>query len=356
MSLVPVSSFDVMPQAADLAARIARTEFVPQGLRNRPEAVLAAVLAGHEMGIGPMESLSHIAVIDGRPTFAAELMRAQVLRRGHEIWVEESTVTRAIVVGRRHGSAHEVRATWTMDDARKANLAGKRNWQHYPRQMLVARASAELIRNAFPDVLGATRYVTEEVLYDPDFERLDVDQPTAEGNGSTAPAPAKRTAKRAARATKAAAAPIDVEASGEEPPNPLATIPDPSEPLPVEEPPAAPQASQAATDGPAPSDSPPEATAPVEIVLDRLTDDQRRAIMALSHQIGFDRTDRLTVGASLIGRPLDTMNALSRGEASLIIDAFTDVTTGARVPVLDDAGRAVRVDWSEVDEPGDDEL
>ena len=84
-----------------LAQRIATTEFVPAKLRNRPEAVLAALLSGAERGLGPMESLRSIDVIEGKPSLSAEAMRALVLAAGHDIEIVESTATRCTVIGRR---------------------------------------------------------------------------------------------------------------------------------------------------------------------------------------------------------------------------------------------------------------
>ena len=75
----------------DLAARLCGTEFVPKGLRGKPAAVLACMLTGQEMGIGPMQALTHIHVVDGRPTQSAELIRAQILRAGHRFSVREKS-------------------------------------------------------------------------------------------------------------------------------------------------------------------------------------------------------------------------------------------------------------------------
>lgn len=154
---------DVMAPAVELAERIYRTEFVSSGLRGRPEAVVACILAGHEVGIGPTQALSKIYVVDGKPTMSAELMRALVQRAGHDFWVEENTNTRVTVCGRRAGREFVSKVTWTMDDAKKAGLAGKQNWQKYPRSMLLARATSELCRLMFADVLGGISYSREEL-------------------------------------------------------------------------------------------------------------------------------------------------------------------------------------------------
>lgn len=157
------TSLELAPEAWKLACRVAGTEFVPKGLRGKPEAVLACILAGHEAGLSPMTSLRQIYVVEGRPAMAAELMRALVLRAGHELWTEESSSSRAIVCGQRAGSAREFRVAWTIDDAKRANLLGKDNWKKYPRAMLLARATTELCRMIFPDVLAGISHSIEEI-------------------------------------------------------------------------------------------------------------------------------------------------------------------------------------------------
>lgn len=60
------SGFDVavIEPLSSLSDRIARTDFVPASLRGKPEAVLAAMLTGEELGIKPMTSLQKIHVIE----------------------------------------------------------------------------------------------------------------------------------------------------------------------------------------------------------------------------------------------------------------------------------------------------
>jgi hypothetical protein len=75
----------LVPAAAELAKSVANTDFVPRGMRNNPAAITAAILYGDEIGLGPMQSLAKIAVIDGRPTLAAETQRGLVLQAGHKM-------------------------------------------------------------------------------------------------------------------------------------------------------------------------------------------------------------------------------------------------------------------------------
>lgn len=211
--LVPVdqqSSFELLPQAHELASKISKTEFVPKDLRNRPEAVMAAMLTGHEVGIGPMQALAKIHVIEGRPAMSSELMRALVLAHGHDLWIEEKSATKVTVCGQRAGSDHVTRITWTMDDAKRANLAGKQVWRSYPRAMLMARATAELVRDVFPDVLGGISYATEEVEDGFWFDaEAAPDEPAAEPKTQRrrAKPTRKAAAKKAAAPAKASAPP-----------------------------------------------------------------------------------------------------------------------------------------------------
>lgn len=146
-----------------IAQRVADTEFVPQAFRRRPEAVLAAIQFGAELGIGPMQSLQSIDVIQGKPTLSAEAMRARVFAAGHTITTEAYTDEECVLVGtRKDGTTDTVK--FTMEDARRAGLAGKESWKKYPRSMLLARATSELCRMLFPDVLSAASYTVEELV------------------------------------------------------------------------------------------------------------------------------------------------------------------------------------------------
>ena len=81
---------------ARLAAEIAQTEFIPAGLRGKPAAITAAILYGREIGLGPIQSLQSVDVIDGRPAISAEMGRALALAAGHELFIEESTTARCV--------------------------------------------------------------------------------------------------------------------------------------------------------------------------------------------------------------------------------------------------------------------
>jgi len=202
---------DLLPTYIELAGRIANTEFVPKDLRRRPEAVLAALMSGAERGLGPMESLRSIYIIEGRPSLSAEAQRALVLAAGHDIEIVESTAVKATVIGRRAGSdSTSPPFTWTIDRARRARLTNKDNWVKYPEAMLLARASSDLCKAVFPDVIAGL-VATEELL---DLE------------------PAPTTARRAPARSGRVSAPAPASIAGAEVPVPNEGIGETAAPAP----------------------------------------------------------------------------------------------------------------------------
>lgn len=151
----------VLEQVADLAVKIAGTDFVPDGLRGKPGQVAAAILHGRELGLPPMTALASTHVIKGKPAISAEAMRALVLQAGHQLAIVESTTARCTIRGRRADVDEWTTVTWTMDDARQAGLLNNNQWKTYPRQMLTARASVELARMIFADVIHGMRAIEE---------------------------------------------------------------------------------------------------------------------------------------------------------------------------------------------------
>ena len=147
----------------NLAGQIAKTEFVPEAFRNRPEAVLACMLFGQECGLPPMASLNLTQSIKGKVGLKPEGMRAVVQARGHRIWTEEYGDEKVVLCGQRRGEEHVERVTWTLADAKRAELTSNGSWKKYPRAMLLARATSELCRLVFSDVTGGIAYGPDEL-------------------------------------------------------------------------------------------------------------------------------------------------------------------------------------------------
>jgi hypothetical protein len=160
-------SFAVIRDVVYLSEVIANTEMVPSGLRSKPDAVCAVILYGHELGLGPMQSLNTINIIGGRPSLSPEGMRALVLSAGHRIRVSGDDESATAQCHRREWPADEWTShTFTMADAQRADLVGKpgSSWKKYPRAMLMARATSEACRADFSDVIRGLSYTTDEVI------------------------------------------------------------------------------------------------------------------------------------------------------------------------------------------------
>ena len=155
----PLSSAEVNWKTAQ---KIANTPFVPTAFRGKPEAVFAAILYGDELGLGPMQSLNSIHVIEGKPSMAPELMRALVARAGHRLDVKLASNDKVVLWGKRADNDSEATVEWSMKDAQQAGLAGRGAWKTYPRAMLLARATSELCRMIFADVVAGLSYTPEE--------------------------------------------------------------------------------------------------------------------------------------------------------------------------------------------------
>jgi hypothetical protein len=133
------------------AKALVASKFLPKAV-DTPEKAIAIMMTGRELGIGPMQALRCINIIDGRPALAAELIAGLVLRRvtGGVLEVAASTNDRCTVLAARPGRP-EREFTFTMEDAKAAGLTAKDNWKKYPRAMLRCRAITEAARAIFPD-------------------------------------------------------------------------------------------------------------------------------------------------------------------------------------------------------------
>jgi hypothetical protein len=198
----------VLQPVAELASQVAGTEFVPVAIRTKPAAITAAILFGRELDMPPMQALSQVHVVEGRPSLSAEHMRAMVLAAGHELSYDLSVPMQVTATGRRwigrnaingtpaYGSPTSV--TWNIAMAERAGLVGKNNWKRHPRQMLEARATAELCRLIFADVthgLPSVEELDDGDLYDE--SPADPSSPAPASGGTVSRRPRKGTTKPA---------------------------------------------------------------------------------------------------------------------------------------------------------------
>jgi hypothetical protein len=133
-----------------------------------PQAVLATVLAGRELGLQAMASLRSIHIVEGKPTLSADLIRALAMQHPDCRYfrcvarVTTPGEERAVFVTKR-GDDPEMSLTYTIEEAKAAGLIRNGSgWVKNPADMCVARASAKLARLVYPEATFGL-YLREEL-------------------------------------------------------------------------------------------------------------------------------------------------------------------------------------------------
>jgi hypothetical protein len=152
------------------------------GFKTQDEALAIMLLCQGE-GLHPAVALRDYHVISGRPSMKSDAMLARFQQAGGSVkWsrYDEAGVSGVFS----HPAGGSVEITWTIEQAKAANLSGKDVWKAYPRAMLRARCISEGIRTVFPACIVGT-YTPEEIDAMPP-EPLHVENLAA----AVAPAPA----------------------------------------------------------------------------------------------------------------------------------------------------------------------
>jgi hypothetical protein len=141
-------------EVRELATMAVKSGLISEAI-STPEAAFVIIATGLELGLSPMQSLRGINVIDGKPVLSADLLVALAKRSPDCVYFRlvESTYERATYETLRRGDPKPTTLTWTLEDARRADLIGKRTWKAHPAAMLRARCAAALARAVFPDLL-----------------------------------------------------------------------------------------------------------------------------------------------------------------------------------------------------------
>lgn len=142
----------------NMAKMLVRSQMIPQ---KTPEAAIAVMLKGHELGITPMVAFANMFFFDGKLGMSADLMTALFIQKaGGRLQVLEWTEKVCRIRFTREGwEPSEV--TYTEADAQAAGLLGKANWKNR-KAMLSARCRSMGVRLLAPDVFAGT-YSTEEL-------------------------------------------------------------------------------------------------------------------------------------------------------------------------------------------------
>jgi hypothetical protein len=149
-----------LPEAVQLAEIAKRSGAFP-ALKSDAEAAVK-ILMGAEIGIGPMQSLATIDVIDGKPALSARLLSSLLRRAGYRWQITQHDADACVMTVLYPDGAVAGEASFSIAEAKAAGLAGRKNWNAYRKDMLFARAISRACRWYAPEVaLGA--YETSEM-------------------------------------------------------------------------------------------------------------------------------------------------------------------------------------------------
>jgi hypothetical protein len=113
---------------------------IPKAYLRNPGKILACVLAGQELGVGPMAALRAFHVVEGKPCADYSFWVARLKAAGYRVeWPVRSQEKVTVKLTAPNGDSHE--ETWDKARAVTAGLwNGKDPWKKYPQTMLSARA------------------------------------------------------------------------------------------------------------------------------------------------------------------------------------------------------------------------
>jgi hypothetical protein len=176
-SIVPLKHTDygsVLPSGQEwksmsvMAADLLESGFLPKDIDTWQKA-LAIIAKGSELRIPPMQALTSINVIRGKPSCSAELMLALAQRDHGDNAIDfvESTPQRCVIEYKRRTWVKPRRYEFTIEEANDMGLTataasdrGPKLWQKAPKIMLRARCVSAVCRMAFADSISG--------MYSPD--------------------------------------------------------------------------------------------------------------------------------------------------------------------------------------------
>lgn len=147
-----------------MSIAINSSNFCPKEYRGKPFDIFIAILMGKDVGLKPLQAVKNISPLHGRPTLWGDVLLAIVKSSGLleycKEWQEDDT---AYCEVKRKGESIPTRCSFSLEDAKKANLTGKSTWLQYTNRMLKMRARSFALRDSFPDFLCGLE-IREEVM------------------------------------------------------------------------------------------------------------------------------------------------------------------------------------------------
>jgi hypothetical protein len=165
---------EMMREIYQIASIFSASNLVPECYRGGDKSVgrancFAALSMGFELGIAPMQALSHIVVVNGRPAIDGQLAISLANKRApikggiqyEEGGEGDAMFCTAFAIDAATQKRREY--TITIGDAKKAGWLSRSSshWQKDPKLMLRYRAASYLVRTSYPEAVMGLHTIDE---------------------------------------------------------------------------------------------------------------------------------------------------------------------------------------------------
>ena len=151
-----------MQQAMQIAEMLAKSTLVPKAYQGQPANVLVAMAYGDSFGMQPLQAMQSVAVVNGMPGLYGDGLLAVCKSSPEWEWMQETIEGETATCTAKRRGEPEVTATFSVADAKRAQLWGKQGpWTQYPQRMLAMRARSFCLRNLYADILRGMRSAEE---------------------------------------------------------------------------------------------------------------------------------------------------------------------------------------------------
>ncbi len=150
-----------IPDVMTLGEVFAQSGMFPD-VKSKSQAVVK-VLAGKELGFGPIYSMCKVFMVQGKVAVAAEAMGAMVKRSGRYDYSVKTLTDTECVLQFTDNNKPAYESHFTMEDARRANLIKPEGgWVKWPRAMLMSKALSQGARIVCPHIISGV-YTAEDM-------------------------------------------------------------------------------------------------------------------------------------------------------------------------------------------------
>lgn len=157
--LARIPSREEINVLGELGNQLAQSGFFKDAQQG--QQAFAKILFGRDLGLPATTALTAIHIVEGQPVLSAGLQATMVRQTpGYDYRVREHT-DRVCEIAFLRDEVEIGVERYTLDDAERAGLAGRKNWQRYPRNMLFARAMSNGVAFHCPEVTAGMRTYAE---------------------------------------------------------------------------------------------------------------------------------------------------------------------------------------------------